>query len=66
MISDDAQSQNKRGRPATGTNPSIGVRMPPDAIAALDQWRAKQPDVPSRPEAARRLIEIGLKVAGKK
>lgn len=62
MIYDDMQSK-KRGRPATGANLAVGVRMPPEAIAALDRWRAAQPDLPSRPEAARRLIELGLKAA---
>ena len=50
----------KRGRPATGTNPSIGVRLPLGTIEALDRWRASQPGVPGRPEAIRRLIEAGL------
>jgi len=63
MVSDDTQSQNQRGRPATGTNPAIGVRMPPGEIAKLDQWRSRQPDLPSRPEAIRRLVELGLAAA---
>src|SRR5437763_736149 len=50
----------KRGRPATGTNPSIGVRLPAPTLASLDAWRAQQPGVPGRPEAIRRLIEAGL------
>lgn len=29
--------------------------------AAIDQWRRAQRDLPSRAEAARRLIDIGLK-----
>jgi hypothetical protein len=28
---------------------------------ALDDWRRKQEDLPGRPEAIRRLVEIGLK-----
>ena len=60
MIKDDVQSQNRRGRPPTGTNPSVGVRLPPPEMAALDNWRRQQPDMPTRPEAIRRLIEIGL------
>jgi hypothetical protein len=27
----------------------------------IDRWRRGQPDMPGRPEAIRRLIEIGLK-----
>jgi hypothetical protein len=30
----------------------------------LDDWRRKQDDLPGRPEAIRRLVELGLK--GKK
>jgi hypothetical protein len=33
------------------------------SIAAVDDWRRKQPDLPSRPEAIRRLVETGLKAA---
>jgi hypothetical protein len=28
----------------------------------LDDWRRKQEDLPGRPEAIRRLVELGLKV----
>jgi hypothetical protein len=39
----------------------IGVRLQPDALAPLDAWIARQPDPkPTRPEAIRRLIELGL------
>jgi hypothetical protein len=40
----------------------VGVRLQPEPLARLDAWIAKQDDAPSRPEAARRLIEAGLKV----
>jgi hypothetical protein len=29
----------------------------------LDAWRREQPDLPNRPEAIRRLIELGLDAA---
>jgi hypothetical protein len=38
----------------------IGLRLYPDLEARLDAWIAKQNDQPSRPEAIRRLMEIGL------
>jgi len=63
MVSDDVQSQKRRGRPPTGTNPAIGVRMPESELARLDRWRATQPNLPTRPEAIRRLIELGLEAA---
>ena len=54
---------NKRGRPVTtGTGTIVGVRMLDRPLAELDAWIAKQkePDL-SRPEAIRRLVELGLK-----
>jgi hypothetical protein len=37
------------------------VRLQPELATPLDDWRRKQPDLPSRAEAIRRLVEIGLK-----
>ena len=53
-------SKKRRGRPATGINPAVGVRLPPELMKAVDRWRAHESDVPGRPEAIRRLIEAGL------
>ncbi len=60
MIYDDMQSKNKRGRPSTGVNVSVGVRFPPEELKALDHWRAKQEDLPNRPEAIRRILQAAL------
>ncbi|ARR55326.1 hypothetical protein HY78_18705 [Rhizorhabdus wittichii DC-6] len=57
-ISDNRKS---RGRPKTGINPPIGVRLYDDQLQRLDQWIAQEPDNPPRPEAIRRLMERGLK-----
>ena len=65
-------SKKKRGRPALyeGSNgkgaPQIGLRLPPDDLAAVDAWIAKrkEPDL-SRPEAIRRLVELGLTIKTK-
>ncbi len=62
MDYDDAQSRNRKGRPATGTNPSIGVRMAADEIDLIDAWRIRQPGVPTRPEAIRRLVKLALEM----
>jgi metal-responsive CopG/Arc/MetJ family transcriptional regulator len=51
--------KRKRGRPATGRDQLIGVRLPDDMINSLDNW-AKRNDC-SRSEAIRRLVELGLK-----
>ncbi len=56
-------TKKRRGRPiTTGKGTLIGVRLLDDPLATLDAWIAKQkePDL-SRPEAIRRLVEIGLK-----
>lgn len=50
-----------RGRPkTTGTGTLIGVRMSDNTLERLDGWAGKQDGEPSRPEAIRRLVEIGL------
>lgn len=38
----------------------IGVRMQPDALAQLDAWIVAHDPQPTRPEAIRRLIGVGL------
>jgi len=40
--------------------PQIGVRVDADFLRMVDEWRRKQDDVPTRPEAIRRLVEIGM------
>jgi hypothetical protein len=41
--------------------PQIGVRVDPEFLKLIDAWRRKQDDMPTRPEAIRRLVELGLK-----
>ncbi|MGD0420646.1 MAG: ribbon-helix-helix domain-containing protein [Xanthobacteraceae bacterium] len=55
----------RRGRPATGKDPFYGVRMPDDLVAAVDKWGADN-EAPSRSDAIRRLIELGLHSRGRK
>jgi len=42
------------------------MRIPPEFFKAIDSWRRKQEDLPSRAEAIRRLVEIGLKAERKR
>ena len=59
-----AIQKRKRGRPiTTGRGTLIGVRLLDDPLATLDAWiaRQKEPDL-TRPEAIRRLVELGLSV----
>jgi len=39
------------------------IRLQPGLSIKIDGWRRQQPDLPSRAEAARRLIEIALEKA---
>jgi len=41
------------------------IRLQPKLSTQIDDWRRQQRDLPSRAEAARRLIEIGLESASK-
>jgi len=41
------------------------IRLQSKLSSQIDDWRRHQPDLPSRAEAARRLIEIGLERAAK-
>ena len=50
----------KRGRPATGNDPVRAFRMSDEFMASVDAWAASRDDKPSRAEAIRRLVEIGL------
>jgi hypothetical protein len=58
-------TKKSRGRPATGIGLQIGTRWSAEIVGLVDEWRRKQEDVPTRPEAIRRLVELGLKVKGK-
>jgi hypothetical protein len=55
--------KKKRGPPAAAKGTLIGLRLEPGALARVDRWAASQQDDPSRSEAIRRLVELGLAVA---
>ena len=57
--------KKRRGRPATGQGVQIGTRWPDSTVTAIDAWAKQQEDEPSRSEAIRRLVELGLKAKGK-
>jgi hypothetical protein len=52
----------KRGRPATGKDPLVGVRLPTERIKQIDAW-AKREGAASRSEAIRRLVDQSLVAA---
>jgi hypothetical protein len=55
-----AMPKKRRGRPATGKDPQVVVRMPAALIAEVDAWAATNDAI--RSEAVRRLVELGLTV----
>jgi hypothetical protein len=57
-------NKKSRGRPKKkgGVFPVTAVRLPPALGADLDKWAGSQADEPTRSEAIRRLVELGLTV----
>jgi hypothetical protein len=55
--------RKKKRVPAAGEGTLIGLRLEPAALARVDRWAASQQDDPSRAEAVRRLLELGLGIA---
>jgi hypothetical protein len=57
-------TKKRRGRPATtGKGTQIGMRWQEPQLFEIDAWMEKH-EIATRPEAIRRLVELGLK--GKK
>jgi hypothetical protein len=52
--------KRKPGRPATGRDPVMALRLPPALRSAIESWAEEQSDKPSRSEAIRRLLEFAL------
>jgi Arc/MetJ-type ribon-helix-helix transcriptional regulator len=63
-----AQTEVKRrsrfGR-EPGPTEGVSIRLPLSWIDQIDDWRRKQKDLPTRPEAVRRMIELILDNHGK-
>jgi hypothetical protein len=59
-----AAKPKKRGRPATGRDPMIGLRAPLEFTKALDRASAREDDQPSRSEMIRRIVTEWLKAKG--
>jgi hypothetical protein len=59
-------TRKKRGRPkTTGSHPTITVRLPPESLAVIDAFIAKQPDPkPSRSEVIREAIRALHQLGG--
>lgn len=50
----------KPRRRATTTGTLVGTRFQATLLEAIDSWRKDQTDLPTRPEAVRRLVELGM------
>ena len=44
----------------------VEIRLGPAQVAAVDEWRRLQPDIPPRAEAIVRLFEMALEAEKKK
>src|SRR6202035_2823609 len=60
-------NKKSRGGPKKkgGVYPVTAVRLPPALGAEVDKWAVLQADAPTRSEAIRRLVELGLTVKKK-
>lgn len=56
-IRDSANARKKR---PVQTGEMVATRIQPELLKRLDDWRREQADLPSRPEALRRLAEQAL------
>jgi hypothetical protein len=64
-IDSDIRKKRPQGRPRIDATP-VMVRMPPAELEVVDLWiRGRPQPRPSRPEAIRRLVELGLTVKPK-
>ena len=53
--------KKKVGRPATGRDPAVTIRLPSTILDQIEDWAKHQDDQPPRSPAIRRLVELGLK-----
>ena len=60
MKSKRINAKKPRGRPVV-ESAAVNVRIAIEGVRAIDDWRRQQEDLPGRPEAIRRLVELGLK-----
>jgi len=59
------KQKKKRGRPATGHDPFVGIRLPEELLVQIAKW-SENSEAGSRSEAIRRLVELGLTVKAPK
>jgi hypothetical protein len=47
------------------SNAAVQVRLPSDLVSSIEGFRRREPDIPTRPEAIRRLIRRALELTSK-
>lgn len=62
MSINETEKPKKRGRPPVDSE-AINLRLRIDVIERIDDFRRELPDLPTRPEAIRRLIDLGLEAS---
>jgi Arc/MetJ-type ribon-helix-helix transcriptional regulator len=63
MSDADVVIRKKRGRPRVGQTPVVSFRLAPEWQQEIDEWRSGEPDHPSRSDAIRILLAMGLSAA---
>ncbi len=61
MKSIDGTKKSKKGRPTVDTE-AINLRLPRKTLNAIEEYRRNQDDIPTRPEAIRRLLNQALNI----
>ena len=46
--------------PTSSADSQVQVRMPQDLRRAIEDFRRQEPDIPTRPEAIRRLLKLAV------
>lgn len=56
---DNVKKDRGRGRPPVDSE-AVTLRLPRETLDAVDAFRKSEPDLPTRPEAIRRLLAKAL------
>lgn len=59
MSTIDSAKKPTKGRPPVDSE-AVNVRIEKAGLTRIDDWRRNRSDLPSRPEAIRRLVELGI------
>jgi hypothetical protein len=65
-VSRKKATPKKRGRPATGRDPTMSLRMPPEIRSKVESWALTQGERLTLSKAIIRLIEQALDAASKR